>query len=245
MTQVAYNFSPIYGFEDHAKVNGLDGAKFGNDNLCITTWFVDDKSGDPAEPLIFGDILVPNYANDVPVGGSDAAAYRQGMKSRTSCWAYYLTEDKKSSPVVCMVLHPPQEYRQQMVDAVVFNGGDPTDIANFTVKKPLQGNYAWRVNNASADGSGQNFMVEAFPLGLFSNYLPVGGPQSVYLPFLKTNGADGVAPEFFDASTAGGMQEMISAVNLGEFYIAMVQAVFSALDGQFFGVTWPHSAARG
>jgi hypothetical protein len=71
------------------------------------------------------------------------------------------------------------------------------------------------------------------------------------LPFLKTSGADGVKPEFFDPYTAGGAQEMVAAVNRGEFFVFMeIRAVLEQKQTTpvltvNHTIVWPHSAARG
>jgi hypothetical protein len=246
MATLDYNYSPNYGVEDYAEVNGLDGAKVSQDNLCITLWEID--GGAFAPPFAFGNLIVPNYINDA-VPEQNRAAFKQGMKSRTSCLSFLVpSNDPKLTNDLCLVLNPPPEYRQQMAQAVVFNGGDPLDLANYTISKSLQGNYTWRPTYQLTTGIGDENIIDFSPVSpvIFSTYLQLDPVDAAPLPFLKTNGADGVAPVFFDRTTAGGVAEMIAAVNGGEFYIAMAFADLGVGGtGKHFGAVWPHSAARG
>lgn len=257
MAEVPYVAMPIYGCEPYLDNDGAGGATVTGDNLIITAWTVEDKGGTPPDaPFTFESILVPNYVNDTltspstgaVVGGVQSAAAkeasRQGMYSRHSGLMYIQSQQSGGSTrwPVLLVLNPPPEYKQQMAYAVEYNGGDTALYSSYTVNKPLQGNYAWRLLGSEAEQ--QNAPEPAVQGAQFSTYLPnVGISDTLRTAFLKTNGADGVTPEFFDAYTAEGVREMIAAVNRGEFYIAYV--VTSESDIGYAGVVWPHSAARG
>lgn len=86
---------------------------------------------------------------------------------------------------------------------------------------------------------------------LYSRFLPLleVEPGLHHFPYLKTSGADGSSPEFFDNTTPDGVREMIETVtNGGDFFIAVL---FPADEIPFnsaafaVDIVYPHSLARG
>lgn len=249
MAAITYLYAPTYGVERYAYNGGDGGAVETNDNLLITLWGIEEK-----DPIEFGELIVPAYATenpDITTSAELAPAYEQAMKSRTS--SRFLIGLLPKYTILMAVLNPPQEYRQQMVDAVVYTGGDVTDLDNFTVKKSLQCNYVWRLEAINNSAIGQNVDLPGADTlsASYSSYLDLGVgvpptiPTSAPRAFLKTNGADGEAPEFFDRSTPDGVKEMIAAVNKGDFYIGMFLLANIFQTGSYVNIVYPHSAARG
>jgi hypothetical protein len=246
MPALDYRFIQQYGFEQYNAANGKTPVT--GDNLVISSWFA-TIAGDPAGPLSFAAQILPDYANTA-VGASERAASVQSVKSRHS--ARYLFVRIGQAPVpgqqFCLVLNPPPEYKQQMQGAIVYNGGDPYDIASYTVKKPLQANYLWEAQQDVTSGGQNNIATDGFSV-TFGAYPPntsaffAGTPMQL----LKTNGADGVAPVFFDFSSPSGVKAMIDAVNAGgEYYIPLYFTFGSSTpEGAYRTVKYPHSIARG
>lgn len=141
------------------------------------------------------------------------------------------------------VLNPPQEYRQKMAGAVIFN-----DDGTFTIKKSLQPCFLWDVYQQPAPTqSAYESVADSDLRANFSTYLQdatllIGG---LPLAFLRTNGANGEKPLFFDRSTPDGIREMVAEVNRGHFYIAMILSSEIEFMGGYFTIVYPHSAARG
>ena len=244
MADLNYLYSPMYGVEPFDPTT--TGAKLTQQNLVVTAWTVENKGGDPF--IEVGQLLQPASQNDNllqarRIGGT------QAVDSRCSAQMFFMNSGVK--PIVLdgtlfLVLNPPQELRQQYAGAVVFNGGDPEDLANYTVSKSLMGGYTWRIS-ADEDDSSQNFMESPSELLAFwGTYLDLGdysGAPDNSFPLLKTSGADGTQPLFFDRTTAQGVQEMIAAINAGNFFVPMI--VLADFDTPLrLTITYPHSNAR-
>jgi hypothetical protein len=277
MADLDHVYIPTYGV-DHANEDGAVvpllnpdgvGADESNDNLLVTLWGIDSPAVLPPGPGVppWTNIIAPSYLDTTPFGAETfafgdearAPAVEQGMKSRVSCRYFYADKDAPKPATLLHVLNPPQEYKQQLVGAVEFNGDDPNPGTNpawmtaFTVKKSLQGIRAWEVYSYIAEGpflSGFG-AVDTDIVVWWSNYVSLGSlaggiPHGIQIPFLKTNGADGNPPEFFDTSTAAGMYETIAAVNKGDFYVAlMVTGAAATGNAIYTTINWPHSTARG
>jgi hypothetical protein len=231
-----YIYIPSYGIERYKKSN--NGAEETNDNLLITLWQVIDS-----DPVLLGDLFIQNYARDnVPV--AEQPAYEQAFKSRDSARFYFKFVAPPNPPTLFAVLNPSQEYQQKMVDAIVYNGGPVALLSSYMIKKSLQSNYVWDVFEQLAP-TGRNVYAPGADLNAtFSTYLDLGA-SAAPLAFLKTNGADGNTPEFFDRSTSDGVKEMIAAVNKGDFYVGMIISAQSETDGGYITIKYPHSVARG
>ena len=246
MPNLDYRFITQYGFDPYNPATGEIDVT--NDNLVISAWFAPDVQQDAAAPLVFAGQVLPNYVN-TSVGASEQAASKQSVKSRHS--ARYLFEvisgrGVQVTPGICLVLNPPPEYKQQMQGAIVYNGGDPYDVASYTVKKPLQANYLWEAQQDLAGG--QNLMATSAFEVIFGTYPPnTSGFTAAPVQLLKTNGADGVAPVFFDFSSSSGVKAMIDAVNAGgEYYLPFFFNLGSSTpDAAYRVVKYPHSVARG
>lgn len=254
MPNLDYVLQPVYGIEPYQDNGGLGGAKVTQENLVITTWSTTAKAQPAPNYFTFGPLLKPGEVNTA----LDPAARVAGLQAFASRYStrFWFNGNTGANPApiqfICMVLNPPPEMKQLLQGAVTYNGGDPTLLSSYTVKKSLQAAYAWKGNLYQA--SIHNIQLLAGSGGLFSSYLFYNdaSPLEVTtgrLPFLKTNGADGVTPVFFDASIAAGVNQMIEAVNDGEFFIAYDTFVDVAVDedpstGNYVEVWYPHSGAR-
>lgn len=242
MPTLDYKYVPQFGVEDYDDSNG--GAKVTNDNLLISLWGAED----PIVPSAISDIIVPQYADD---GTPEAQrqAYRQSAKSRDSAKFYVDLSTSKTLPAALLaVLNPPQEFRQKLVKAATYNGGDPSLLASYTVNTSLQVCFDWLANGYLAIAQQNAFIDDApAPLSCYvSQLVPLsvaGGAASPQAPFLKTNGANGVAPEFF-GTDAAGTQEMFAAIESGDFYVAMMLSGLIVSSYGYIEIRWPHSGAR-
>jgi hypothetical protein len=261
-----YQFIHHYGCEPYAANNGAGGATITQQNLVITAW--GGTQADETKPDVFEDaqLLIPNPNNsDAAITSLERVATAQGFHSRHSAHTFVQQNKGKQTPSIMpvgYVLNPPPEFKQAMCGALTFNGGDPADKANWTAKKSIMSQYAWRYSaefvlrdtrNLIANNAIDNSNAFISTQAAYSTYLhlPDLDDDSYRLPFLKTSGADGVAPQFFDPYTAGGAQEMVAAVNRGEFFVFMeIRAdIPEKITGPLLTVNhtivWPHSAARG
>jgi hypothetical protein len=252
-----YVYEPVYGAEPYQDNSGAGGARLTQQNLVVSAWQVGKKFDTPPNYFDWGSILKPVSQNNsngnsgAPLNETDGvAAGLQAFRSRHSFKAFFLTADD-SYFSIGFIINPPPEMKQLLQGSVSYNGGDPTDPTSYTVNKSLQSSYAWtfRLDVTAEAHNIQEFDSAA---AVFSTYLwlndQIFDASVARVPFLKTNGADGVAPVFFDASIAGGVNEMVEAVNDGgEYYIAfsMPFEVGEENDiGNYFTVEYPHSAAR-
>lgn len=255
MASFDYTYSPVYGVEPYIENGGAGGAKVTENNLIISAWQNPDNIIS-VQPFTGADLVRPIYANDNPlVAQTERDAAALAFSSRHSARFHYVpipVQPEVPAVTLALVLNPPPEYKQEMMGAVSFNGGNPATLSNWTIRRSLQGNYAWYDNiwsseegrNSTVLGA-SNYLVYA---GLRSTYLKLGEFENIPLAFLKTNGADGSVPVAFDRTTAEGAQEMVNAVNLGNFYVAFVMTVAPILEqiqGFYFDIKWPHSSARG
>lgn len=237
MASYPYFYRPIYGIEPYLSNGGAGGAKVTAQNLIVSAWV--GPGGGDSQPFVNADFMHPISVNDNPAlfpvdreGGGTA------FHSRHSAQFLFLgtgVDDARAA----LVLNPPPEYKQELADALVFNGGDPSDLNNFQANKSIMGSYAWRVEVTDL-----NFIPVVTTTVTISSYLEQG-LTSPPLAFLRTNGADGQTPQFFDRTTAVGVDEMIAAVDKGDFFIACsIEALTPPLGG-IINIRWPHSSARG
>ncbi len=242
MPAVDYLYTPQYGVENYLDINGVGGAEETNDNLLITLYELNDVG-----PPIDATLLVPNYVN-INIPSNNQLAFQKGMKSRIAASFFLDTSQSTKFQDLLAVLKPPPEYAQQLVKSVVFNGGDVDDLTNYDILRPLQGNYSWKVSIYDSQG-GQNIVIPAPLVNAisYSTYVALGGGgDATPMAFLKTNGADGVTPEFFTRDAAG-IQEAIATVDAGgEFYIAMpISTQGFDNQGAYVVIEWPYSTGRG
>jgi hypothetical protein len=251
MADLSYLYNPHYGIEPFAPNGGAGGALVTGDNLVITAWGDVAKALQPFGIVYEGAMLQPSSQNSNILPQKRVAGGTQAFHSRNSAQFDLMIGNKPPNPfdVVLLVLNPPPELRQQLVGAVTFNGGDPVDLANYTVKKSLMSQYMWRLESSEGASSGniQNLEDTLFIFGVYLDLGDYTGAPSIDIPLLKTNGADGQNPEFFDRTTAQGVNEMIAAVNSGDFYVPLFLFVelFDTDVNARFTLTYPHSAARG
>lgn len=252
MADLSYIFSPFYGVEPFDPKT--TGAVLTGHNLVVTVWTVDDKGDEPqfVEP---GFLLQPASQNDNLVASRRGAGV-QAMNSRCSAQMFFRADptDKVGEVLtdeLLFVLNPPPELRQQWAQNVIFNGGDPADPANYTVLRSLMGGYTWVVDYDEVF-SNQQIIQNANGSALydFGSIMDLGeydGTPDISIGLLKTSGADGQPPEFFDNTTSQGVAEMLAAVNAGAFFIPLI------VVGNFepagvparVTITYPHSVARG
>jgi hypothetical protein len=247
MPDLPYTFMPLYGHEPYLSNGGAGGSRVTQDNLVISSWSVTKKFGEPPEYMEFGTILHPAEVN-TSLGATDRVAGKQTANSRYSALAYLQdVDDPLPLGILGFVLNPPAEMKQLLQGALSYNGGDVNNLANYTVHKSLQSAYLWRGLHSS-DGLGHNVVEINFAnLPVFSTYLWFGDlatDANVHVPFLKTNGANGVAPVFFNPTTPAGVTEMIDAVNSGDFYVIYTMFVTDD-EATYYGTYYPHSTARG
>ncbi len=248
MPELDYSYIPTFGTEPYEDtVSG--GARVTGDNLLISLWTVEDKEGEPPAPAVtIGEIVRPAFV-DTNQLETIRPGYPNAMHSRSSAEFYFGPDDDTFVWPLFAVLNPPDELKQQLAKAVEYVGddaSDPSDLGNYLVSKSLQGCYAWYAEMLTAFGAMNKVGIAACEFG-YSAYLPlqpVGVSFSFQLPFLRTNGADGVVPEFFDMSTVAGVRALIAAVNRGQFYVGML-LISEEVNGTFARIRWPHSAARG
>jgi hypothetical protein len=249
---VNYEYQPMFGVDRWKDIDGTDngGAEFSDNQLIVTQWGVDDKKVDPATAYSFGDMLVPRYAR---AGETNRKRWETSTLGRVGSKFFLQNyQDAPQEDAVCAVLNPPQELKQQLAFSAEFDGGDVSDPDSYTFLKPQQGQFAWKMKIIGTE-DGQN-IIEDFSGSefLFGQYLPIntmgGSPDPGDMqPFLKTSGADGVAPEPFDQSTEAGINELIAAVNRGDFFIPLIYEVsdFAFNPGAYGEIWWPYSASRG
>jgi hypothetical protein len=256
--EIDYRYIPEYGIEDYlppsSSIAGHGGAMETNDNLLITLWTavlpVEPEPPFPPDPslVVFDDLAVPFHATP-GVDPDVAEAFKPAMKSRVSSKFWFeppfVGEEPEEVLGLIAVLKPPQDYKQQMLGAVQVVDG------NIKVKRSLQGNYAWRVEEVSTlETESFGFDFGFGPLTFYSSLLPLPDEFTPgFLPYLKTNGANGETPEFFDTTTEAGFAEQLDAINRGDFYIAMfiLSLVITAKKegaATHINIEWPHTAAR-
>ena len=243
MADLSYIYAHYYGVEpfDPSTVGALNTGH----NLVVTLWTVADKVDFIPVP---GVLVQPATQNDNLLAARRVASV-QAMSSRCSAQVFLFQAEVGATLTdpLLFVLNPPPELRQQMSQVVTFNGGDPTDPANYTVARSLMGGYTWRVELEESIES-QDFISPtislAYSWGTLTDLGNYNGSTGQSIPLLKTNGADGVAPEFFDRTTAQGVAEMLAAVNAGDFFVPLI--VFADVtDPTRLTITYPHSVARG
>lgn len=250
MPNLNYSYMPVYGVEPYLDNNGAGGAKVTQENLIITAWAVESKFEGPPEYIEFEGILKPAEVNTALPEAARIAG-KQTFDSRHSALVYINgnlnQEGGEELDAVGYVLNPPPEMKQLLQGAVEYNGGAVDSLDSYTVKKSLQSAYAWRQSFFAAEYHNALISTE-FP-AVFSTYLFFSEPfgdETFRIPFLKTNGADGVTPKCFDVSMASGVRQMIEAVNDGDFYVVYILPVLSEYsDASYSGIVYPHSAARG
>ena len=252
-----YSYIPTFGVEDYIAVPDTNGgARVTNDNLVITQWMLTDFDGYAEIEFDARGILIPRSV-DIAVGADQRPAFELGMKGRVgSRWFLDALRANPSIDLALAVLEPPQELKQQLANSVIYNPNNldpapnPLDVTSYRFLKTHQGQFAWKFAvGASTFGDGQGKLEGPEPVeGFVGSFIPLntqgGVPDASFFPLLKTNGADGEQPVFFNPATAAGVQETIAAVNRGEFYVPFIWEPIGS-DGSYYDLTWPYSASRG
>lgn len=286
---VSYHYAPQYGVEKYLPpgkgIAGGGGAEETNDNLLITLWQFGLFDPGP-NPGLFGDIIVPFYANGDPNNppANVRAAYQTGMKSRVAARFWFVpdVEDPFNVAATIAVLNPPQEFKQQLAGAIKRTGDVPPVIGGFgpgattdffEITKPFEGVLSWNVD-FTATPLGAPSVSPAFVNFLLGSTLAPGidaslgyvtssvfgfparfpePPFPLAVPFLKTNGADGNTPEFYDYDTNDKFDTMVEDINRGDYYVPMILFGDPWGDGFFetdapvagyLTISWPGSPSR-
>jgi hypothetical protein len=242
---VAYEYIPEYGIEPFKTPTGAIETE---ENLVITQWETQSFEFDPFS-IVLGDILVP-YPNSGQPPTNQVNGWQSAMRSRYSARFYLDLNDASEFPAfILAVLNPPQELRQQfaVAGANLPPGEDPDDDDDYIIKRSVQGSYGWEARFLDAAAFGQTDLTpENAPItALSSSFLPGKG---IWLPLLKTNGANGTPPEFFDVSTPAAVNNMIKTIeNGGDLYVAIIYGAAPPPESRTWNIEfrWPHSAARG
>lgn len=248
-----YNYEPLYGVEPYKNL-GDDpltdfggGATFTNENLLISLWNVTGVDGATDVPNA-GELLKPTYVTlEADPAASEAAglfnfykAYRQTFSSRTSARIDVVLGEDVSPLTPLAVLNPPGELKTRYITAIkAVLDASTTSGLSLTFSQGCFDALVWGVLFWGAAG------LTTTGGAVFGN------PMISSLPFLKTNGANGVFPEFYQSYTtaaATGQQAQFVAdmaeIVKGNFYIPCLLA---PVDPQIWtvNINWPHSSARG
>ena len=248
MADLDYLFSHLYGFEPYLDNAGAGGASLTSHNLVVTLWSGSVDIEDPNSIAVFGSLLKPVSQND-NIDPVKRAAGAQAFSSRCSAEFFFENVPEGEEPInqVIAVANPPPEMRQQLAGAVQYNGGNPALLSSYTVSKSLQSCYLWTTELWDSGGFSENYFDSQASTYYVGTYLPLGdytGVEATSVPFLKKSGADGQTPEFFDRTTVQGVQEMIAAINAGDFFVPLF-IDFNGSAHVHAKIMWPHSVARG
>jgi hypothetical protein len=249
MADLNYLFSQTFGFEPYKDNSGAGGATLTGHNLVVTTWAVIAKGPDG---VYTGSLLRPVSENEnvLPqkrVGGTQAVNSRYSARMRFQ-WDGSTKPVPITTDTVLFALNPPPELRQQLVRAVAFNGGDPADLNNFTVRRSLQLQNTWEIDLHTSNGYDCIYIPTLDFDALWSTMLDLGaynGSPGLFLPLLRSNGANGQMPQGFDMTTAQGVNEMLATVNAGDFYVGLIVGADWNDNHMWCEIRFPHSAARG
>lgn len=263
MPDPTYQYVPIYGVEPYENNAGAGddtefggGAELTNNNLLVTLWTVDslDVEGIPASGRLlrpfYADPLIPFQAFFDQIGLKNLGAnVKQSFDSRTSL-KFFLGKLAEDLPFafafpLLAVLNPPAEMKNRLANTFRNLRVDPASATGFSAQfiAGVAGQGAW--NAAYADADNPAHEVNATGDTSFS-FIPYFVSK---LPYLKTNGADGVFPEFFPLTPTpmGTMDSKATydALLTGDFYVAALITPLSDSLGWVVRIEWPHSLARG
>lgn len=277
-TDPQYLYVPDYGVEpyqaqgtpENSQTGG--GAEVTNDNLLISLWAFDPSldavptTGLLLKPITaFGDFTAGTGAfgtNDSVVGLATQGMARQ-FNSRVAS-RFYVNNLAKGviagGNALLAVLNPPSELQAMLARAIesVVASGSPTGWTVTLIRSVID-TLTWNIEFRQNIGSGDVTAI-LDPLGALVT--PVGGTStrgSVVgeFPLLRTNGADGVFPQFYQSinTTGGGLgiptvQQLLvlkTALDTGNFFVPIIlQTLIGATDLDVgYTIEWPHSIARG
>jgi hypothetical protein len=256
---MGYILIPNYGIEPFKALGSTPAEDFGggaevtNDNLLISLWTIDSAS--PGGIPLTGRHLKP--APQTPTGLSEIQAQEaaQGIENLTRTYEETVFDSRYSArfvlqdtgqpggegeeptlpPNMLAILRPPQD----MIDAAMRVFGDvrldsSTPNGLYAVwKNSAQDLFCWDVAFTEVGNA-------------HLNTYPYYVGNIIYAPgFAKTNGANGVFPEFFatDPYTPQGLFDLCNAMKQGRFYVPLLFPS-PGLD-QVYRVTvsWPHRPA--
>lgn len=236
---MSYNYSPLFGVDEYNPLNVSIATPYGggafesNDNLLITLWGVTQgdylpTDGELIKPFVFttegaeevGDLAAAGVSNGEKFFG-------QFFDSRYSA-RFSLSFDGEGAPEKLLgVLRPPQDMKNQL--ALAFAPSSGGGLRGQARGSLLSANI-WHF---SATGADYAVLPET---AAFGSALPFDG-----LNLLKTNGADGEFPLFYDFSAQP--REVLTALITGDYYVPVV---FSRTESSshLFDIAYRHSASR-
>jgi hypothetical protein len=247
----SYKYRPVYGVEEFDVANL--GAKVTQENLLISAWRTPDVAVPGAQPVDFAEILTPDALTDeLPFTNANRNGFIGTMKSRYSCRFWFESTDAqpKFGSNFSVVLNPPAELKQQIMQAAKYVGNAATpfsagELPDYQFSKSVMYDYSWLVR---ADEGATFGDVPEVPDGSHSVFVPFDEGGSPFYPYLRTSGADGNAPEFYDVTSAAAVRDMIAAIDAGEdFFVFMTfdTTIFDSGPAKNLDILWPHSIARG
>lgn len=232
---MAINSFPIYGVEPYNPLGVAPATDYGGganvtqENLLITLW-----TNPGAEDLdIPGELIKP--AAYSAAGQADPtfqpAFSQQAFRSRLSTRFAYVGGDQEGDTEMLAILNPPQELRE----AFLLNKPANLPALGLTKGLTLWCHWVWEAFLRDLDGEFEGGEIA------FSGFSPTSQP----IAFAKTNGADGVWPEFYPLASLDDFAATIEAFRGGApFYIAAV--IEAEDDASIIDIRWPFSgAARG
>ena len=251
-----YQYQTIYGIEPYAAKGVSPATAFGggadvtNDNLIITMWNLPGFNGSGFPTT--GQLLKPfRFSPDglAAIAGAGSAGvglgngFNQVFNSRYSS-RFYLQDVNIGQEVpqymltefLLAVLQPPQDvvndfltYAKNIAPGGIF--GTIDFLRSFF--------YGITWNFRAMDLS----MVPVQEGVAFGGLFNLGGAFS----FMKTNGADGVFPEFYPTTPVGFLQLMQDITSGKPFYIPCIftrSETFETELPEMFEISWPGSNAR-
>jgi len=252
-----YQYQTVYGIEPYDALNVSEAVPFGggadvtNDNLIITMWNLPgfDGSGFPVsgqllKPFRFSPDGLAAIAGAASDGVGIGNGFNQVFNSRYSS-RFYLQDKNIGSQeapeyllteFMLAVLQPPQDVVNDFLTYAknIAPGGG---FGTIDFLRSFFYGISW---NFRAMDLSMAVMQEGASFGGLFN---LGGAFS----FLKTNGADGVFPEFYPLTAAGFIQMMLDVTNGKPFYIPFIfsrSETFETENAEMFEVSWPGSNAR-
>lgn len=192
-------------------------------NLLAGLWTAtaDGANGMPNQ----GARLIPSSAlTDGAIAGISSKGLAPFYSSPTSLRVDLGTQPSgfTADKTYLAVINPPEALKQAIAGSFVW-GADPA-FSDTVVKKSLVGGYDWRVLFETA-GAGI-FATSGRPIGIVESLdvVIISSVLSAFsgLPLLRTNGADGEYPQFFDISSIGALKTMQATIDKGDFFIPII-----------------------
>lgn len=225
---MSYTYLPLFGVDNYNPLDVSVATPYGGgafeteDNLLVTLWGVtQDEYGVPTagnliKPYVFTEAGAADVAGATAAGISNAEkVYGQFFNSRYAARFYLAFEGDDSAPETLLgVLKPPGDMKNQLAQALTPPVSASAPLGFRTqARGSLLSSYLWYFGATDVE------------YGQLSEEATFGGPSlggvgSSGLNLLRTNGADGVFPQFYNASAQP--REVISALITGDYYVPVV-----------------------